>query len=62
MVRQIIGSVCSCETTEQMITSVAATVGGSAKSQMPSAVSAVPKPVSPLTMPPARAPMRIRTI
>ena len=28
MLRQIIGSVCSCDMTEQRITKVAATVGG----------------------------------
>ena len=30
IVRQIIGSVCNCETTEQRMTKVAATVGGMA--------------------------------
>jgi hypothetical protein len=51
-----------CVTTEQRIGSGAATGGGMAKSDSRTAVSAVPKPVRPLTKPPAKAPARMMMI
>ncbi len=54
--RQTRGSVCTWETTEQTITSEAATGGEIAYSHNPMAVMPVPKPVRPLTMPAASAP------
>src|ERR1700686_5072591 len=54
--RQNDGSVEGCATIEQISTSGTAVVGGSTYSQIPSAISAVPKPASPTTKPPASAP------
>ena len=62
IVRHIIGSVCTWATREQITASEAAMGGEMAYNHMPMAEMAVPKPVRPLTKPPASAPRRTRTI
>jgi hypothetical protein len=58
--RHIDGKVALWATTEQIRISGTASEGGSTYSQIPSAISAVPKPANPDTKPPASAPAKRR--